>query len=64
MSGYEVAAILRKEAGTANARLIAVSGHGSDLDQQRGRDAGFNLHLTKPVDPQALRELLASGIGP
>ncbi len=60
MSGYDVAAALRDEPAAAPVRLIALSGHGSDADQRRCREAGFELHMTKPVDPDALQELLAS----
>jgi signal transduction histidine kinase/ActR/RegA family two-component response regulator len=60
MSGYAVAAALRAEPALAATRLIAVSGHGSDADQQRCREAGFDLHVTKPVDPTLLQELLAA----
>jgi CheY-like chemotaxis protein len=58
MDGYEVADTLRHDPATASARLIAVSGYGQDEDRQRSRDAGFDLHLTKPVDPMELQRLL------
>jgi signal transduction histidine kinase/ActR/RegA family two-component response regulator len=60
MSGYDVAIALRQDPTTASTRLMAVSGHGSETDQQRCREAGFDLHLTKPVDLDVLQELLAS----
>ncbi len=60
MSGFDVAGALRREPATASARLIAVSGHGSESDRQRCREAGFDLHLTKPVDPDTLQELLTA----
>jgi CheY-like chemotaxis protein len=41
-----------------HAKLIAVSGWGQAKDKQAAIDAGFDQHLTKPVDPQLLRELL------
>ena len=44
--------------GRAAARLIAVSGYGMEQDQQRAAEAGFERHLTKPVSPAALQELL------
>jgi CheY-like chemotaxis protein len=58
MDGYEVAAALRRDPDTASARLIAVTGYGRDEDRRRSREAGFDLHLTKPVDPVQLRRLL------
>jgi CheY-like chemotaxis protein len=61
MSGYDVARALRQDPATAPARLIAVSGYGQPEDQARARAAGFDLHLTKPVDPGELQRQLASG---
>jgi CheY-like chemotaxis protein len=59
MDGYEVASVLRQDPATTAARLIAVSGYGRDEDRQRSGAAGFDLHLTKPVDPAELQRLLA-----
>jgi PAS domain S-box-containing protein len=56
LNGYEVARRLRL-AGS-NARLIALTGWGQDDDKRRARDAGFDHHLTKPVDPHRLDALL------
>jgi CheY-like chemotaxis protein/two-component sensor histidine kinase len=58
LDGYEVARLMRKRAETANARLIAVTGYGRAEDVEKARRAGFNQHLTKPVDPQELLENL------
>jgi PAS domain S-box-containing protein len=55
-SGYEVARSLRERGGEL--RLVALSGWGSEADVQRARDAGFDQHLTKPVDPALLGEML------
>jgi len=56
--GYELAISLRKNPATAEARLIAVTAYGSDEDKQRSREAGFHLHLVKPVRPEKLLEEL------
>ena len=56
--GYEVARQLRSEAGTAAARLIAITGYGAEGDREKAREAGFDQHLTKPVDPDRLLEEL------
>lgn len=56
MSGYEVARKIREEPSCRHARLIAVTGYGQDKDRARTREAGFDDHLTKPVD---LDKLLA-----
>jgi signal transduction histidine kinase/ActR/RegA family two-component response regulator len=58
MDGYEVAAALRRDPSTAGARLIAVTGYGQEGVQERSQGAGFDLHLTKPVDLEALQRLL------
>jgi signal transduction histidine kinase len=58
MDGFAVARALRDDPRTANARLIAVSGYGHDEDQQRGREAGFDEHVLKPIDPGELEQLL------
>ncbi len=58
MDGYEVARRLREDSGTARAFIVAVTGHGSAQDRARTRAGGFDLHLVKPVAPQALETLL------
>ena len=59
MSGYEVARQLRADPRFAPTLLVALTGWGSDADRARAHDAGFDRHLTKPVDFQALETLLA-----
>ncbi len=59
MDGYEVAAALRQHDTLRDTVLIAVSGYGQEEDRQRSRAAGFDHHLTKPVDPPVLQALLA-----
>jgi CheY-like chemotaxis protein len=39
--------------------LVALTGWGQEADRRRASEAGFDHHLTKPVDPKALNELLA-----
>ncbi len=53
-NGFVVAATLREEPETARARLIAVTAYGEDEDRRRALQAGFDLHLVKPVDPEVL----------
>jgi signal transduction histidine kinase/ActR/RegA family two-component response regulator len=60
MDGYQVAAALRRDPETASAKLIAVTGYGREEDRRKSKEAGFDLHLTKPVDPVQLRILLQS----
>jgi PAS domain S-box-containing protein len=49
MTGYEVAAALRRIPVLAGTRLVALTGWGAPQDRQKSRDAGFDRHLTKPV---------------
>jgi CheY-like chemotaxis protein len=50
MDGYELAQRLRDMPGGENMRLFAVTGYGQEADRKRAIDAGFEQHLTKPVD--------------
>src|SRR5262245_3760166 len=59
LDGYAVARELRK-AGRPGTLLIAVTGYGQDGDRQRSAEAGFDAHLTKPIDPRALDVLLGN----
>jgi len=58
LTGYDVARVLRGRRDTADLRLVALSGYGGPEDRDRRRDAGFDVHLTKPVDAQTLRDVL------
>jgi CheY-like chemotaxis protein len=58
MSGYEVAGRLRALLQPP-LLLVAVTGYGAPADQLASRDAGFDVHLTKPVDLDELQALLA-----
>jgi signal transduction histidine kinase/ActR/RegA family two-component response regulator len=60
LNGYEVARRLRAEAWGQRMLLIAVTGWGQDSDKQRASDAGFDYHLTKPVDVAELTRVLSS----
>jgi signal transduction histidine kinase/ActR/RegA family two-component response regulator len=58
MDGYEVARRARGTSWGEHTTLIAVTGWGQERDRQRAVAAGFDHHLTKPVDPSALEPLL------
>jgi two-component system CheB/CheR fusion protein len=59
MEGYEVAQKMRELPGLRDIRLIAVMGYGRSDDRLRARDAGFDDHLTKPVEFAVLERTLA-----
>jgi CheY-like chemotaxis protein len=58
LNGYEVARRLRQLPQTRDATLIALTGYGQQDDRRRSEEAGFDQHLTKPVDPDALQRIL------
>jgi signal transduction histidine kinase len=58
MDGYEVARRLRALGGPPM-HLVALTGYGQPADRQRTREAGFEIHLVKPVDPENLGRILA-----
>jgi CheY-like chemotaxis protein len=58
MDGYELGRRLR-ELGGAGPKLVAVTGYGHSSDRVRSREAGFDLHLVKPVDLSAIQDALA-----
>jgi CheY-like chemotaxis protein len=61
LDGYEVAGALRQQPVTAKAHLIALTTYHSDEARMRCREAGFERHLVKPADVDALLDLLAGG---
>ena len=59
LDGYEVARRIRAEPWGKTAVLIALTGWGQDEDRRRTREVGFDSHLVKPLDPDALSAMLA-----
>jgi CheY-like chemotaxis protein len=60
LDGYQVAIQLKQQPTSRSTRLIAVTGYGGDEDRRRAIEAGFDHHLTKPVDLDELESLLAA----
>jgi CheY-like chemotaxis protein len=58
MDGFEVARRLRSQPGLEEVRLIALTGYGAEAAHERLQEAGFDLHLIKPVDPKTLEAVL------
>ena len=63
MDGYEVARRLRSSSVLKDIRLIALTGYGQATDRARTRAAGFDDHLVKPVEVQALKRSMAGPVG-
>jgi CheY-like chemotaxis protein len=60
MSGYEFARAVRRDPRLSGVKLAALTGYGREEDRTRVSEAGFDLHLTKPVPDARLRDLLES----
>ena len=60
MDGYEACRRIRQQPSARHVAIVAVTGWGQPQDKQRALDAGFDAHLTKPVDPTALAKVLAA----
>ena len=54
VDGYEVARLIRREPAGDKPALVALTGYGQEDDRRRSREAGFDHHLVKPVDPDTL----------
>jgi PAS domain S-box-containing protein len=59
MNGYELAQAIRRSAGLEHVVLAALTGWGTKGDREKSREAGFDFHLTKPVDFETLNGLIA-----
>ena len=64
MDGYEVCSRLKGDARLQSSRIIAITAYSQEHHRIRARTAGCELHLAKPVSPQALFDILESvGVG-
>ncbi len=59
MNGYEACRQIREQPWGRGIAIAALTGWGQDDDKRRSREAGFDHHLVKPVEPAALETLLA-----
>lgn len=58
MNGYQLAREVRSLPGYESVPMIAVTGYSMFDDKERATNAGFNVHMTKPIDPRAILDLL------
>jgi CheY-like chemotaxis protein len=59
LNGYEAARRIREQPWGGDTVLVAVTGWGQEEDKRRAKEAGFNFHMVKPLEPAALEKLLA-----
>ncbi len=60
IDGYEVARRVRQDARLQHILLVALTGYGQEEDRERTRTAGFDHHVTKPVEPDALNRIVTA----
>jgi CheY-like chemotaxis protein len=60
MDGYQLAQKLRQLQLAGGLRLIALTGYGGDEERKRSREAGFDVHLVKPIMPDVLAKAIES----
>jgi CheY-like chemotaxis protein len=58
MNGYQLAREMRMLPGYETVPMVAVTGYSMFDDRERSTNAGFNAHMTKPIDPRALLDLI------
>jgi CheY-like chemotaxis protein len=63
MDGFEVAKALRSDERMGKVFIAALTGWGTEADRRRTAQAGFNAHLTKPVELEALEAVLVQSAG-
>ena len=61
--GYEVARKLRASESLKAIKLIALTGYGQADDARRAHEAGFDLHVVKPIDPERLADAVSTVVG-
>ncbi len=60
LNGYDACRRIREQAWGKGVVMVALTGWGQDEDKRRSREAGFDHHLVKPIEPEALEKLLAA----
>lgn len=58
MNGYQLAREVRQLPGYEHTPMVAVTGYSMFDDKERSTKAGFSAHMTKPIDPRALLDLI------
>jgi two-component system CheB/CheR fusion protein len=63
MTGFDVARELRRHTESRSLKLVALSGYGRPEDKDRSEEAGFDAHLTKPVDVKTIGRVVGELVG-
>jgi CheY-like chemotaxis protein len=58
VDGYQLVRTLRQESDLSDTYIVALTGYGREQDRAKAMEAGFDLHLTKPIDLNNLRQAL------
>lgn len=58
LNGFETCRLLREKPGGGDMVIAALTGWERDEDRERTREAGFDMHLTRPLDPDTMRRIL------
>lgn len=58
LNGFETCRLLREKPGGGDTVIAALTGWERDEDRDRTREAGFDMHLAKPLDPDTMRKIL------
>jgi len=64
MNGYDACRRIRQQPWSQGVTLVACTGWGQDEDRQRTKEAGFNYHIVKPIDPAVLQDVIDTGANP
>jgi CheY-like chemotaxis protein len=59
MNGYDAAPLIRQQPECADVMLVALTGWGQEEDKRRSQEAGFDVHMVKPIDFDELQKLLS-----
>lgn len=63
LSGFDVCARTKKDLGFKDVYIVLLTAKGQELDRQKGQDAGADLYMTKPFDPDALLDKARAVLG-
>jgi two-component system alkaline phosphatase synthesis response regulator PhoP len=63
MNGFDVCHTVKKELRLANVHIVMLTAKGQEFDKQRGEEVGANIYMTKPFDPDEIRDKAEEVLG-